>query len=220
MKTFIKSTLLSLPFVFGLATGAQADDDGMYAVTITNLTRGESFTPIMVVTHKQGDPLFTLGDAAKPELVAVAESGNTQPFADMLTDSGMAYDIASSGGLLEPGQSVTVNVKTHGGFRYVSLVGMLIPTNDGFIAVNGLEGPKGRGSDTVLSPVYDAGSETNDELCANIPGPYCGGEGLSPLDEGEGYVHIHGGIHGTGDLTSATFDWRNPAAKITVTRMK
>jgi hypothetical protein len=220
MKTALKSLLCALPLMLGAAAAVQADDhEGMYAVTITNLTRGITFTPILVASHKPGKPLFTLGEKAKPELVAVAESGNTQPFADLLTSSGMAYDTASSGALLPPGQSVTVKVKTKGRFNHISLVGMLIPTNDGFIALNGVRGPKFRRSVTLMSPAYDAGSETNDELCAHIPGPYCMGEALSPLDEGEGYVHIHAGIHGGGDLLPATFDWRNPTAKITITRM-
>ena len=75
-----------------------------------------------------------------------------------------------------------------------------------------------------MSPAYDAGSEPNDELCAKIPGPACGGEGGSPDASGEGYVHIHihihAGIQGIGDLTSADYDWRNPTARIVIKRVK
>ncbi len=67
-----------------------------------------------------------------------------------------------------------------------------------------------------------------DELCANIPGPTCGGNGRSLDDDNaEGYVHIHRGIHGlvnpySGlvDLAADVFDWRNPVAKITITRIR
>lgn len=45
----------------------------------------------------------------------------------------------------------------------------------------------------------------NDEFCSNIPGPHCGGEGYS-VNDGEGYVHIHAGIHGTAELSSADYD--------------
>ncbi|MCH6583458.1 MAG: hypothetical protein E2O37_00035 [Proteobacteria bacterium] len=74
----------------------------------------------------------------------------------------------------------------------------------------------------VYSPAYDAGSETNDESCANIPGPPdgCTGAGVSPDDDGEGYVHIHAGIHGISDLIAADRDWRNPVARITIRRSK
>ena len=161
------------------------------------------------------------------ELVAVAESGNTDPLADKLTMSGMAYDTKSSGAPLLPGKSVTVNVMMHEDFNYVSVVSMMLPTNDGFIAVNGVKGPKGKKMSNVMSPGYDAGSETNDQLLTSIPGPF-GGEGLSPYDNGEGYVHIHAGTRDNvgnlheyvGDLMADEYDWRNPTAKISIKRMK
>ena len=98
---------------------------------------------------------------------------------------------------------------------------MLIPTNDGFIALENVRAPKNH-RDTAIhhSPVYDAGSEPNDEICANIPGPVCQGEPGSPGAGGEGVVHIHAGIHGIGDLDPAIYDWRNPAARVTIERMR
>ena len=56
----------------------------------------------------------------------------------------------------------------------------------------------------------------------HIPGPICGGAGLSPGEnpDDEGYVHIHRGIHGIGDLNASVYDWRNPVARITVTRVQ
>lgn len=213
VKTVILSTVLALGVS---AFSVQADDDKMYAVTITNITPGQTFTPILVTSHKKGMPIFKLGSPASDELVAIAESGNTAPLQMKLESSGMAYDSASSGGLLGPGESVTVNVRVNGNFEYISLAGMLLPTNDGFIAVNGVKAKKFK---KMRIPVYDAGSEMNDELCANIPGPHCGGSALSPED-GEGYVHIHSGIHGQGDLMASKYDWRNPAAMVIIKRMK
>jgi len=100
---------------------------------------------------------------------------------------------------------------------------MLIPTNDGFFALNGEAGPQGtHKSVTYYSPAYDAGGEANDELCANIPGPpnVCTGEGFNPSREGDvNFVHIHPGIHGIGDLSAAKYDWRNPVAQIVITRV-
>ena len=194
-----------------------SDSDKMYAVTITNITSGQSFTPLMAVTHKKGHPLFMLGEPASPELVRIAEGGDTMPLQDKLLNSGMAYDAASSGGLLGPGESVTINVKSKGSFKYLSVVAMLLPTNDGLVAVNGIKLPNKQRM--VMARGYDGGSEVNDELCAHIPGPHCGGAPFSDED-GEGYVHIHPGIFGIGDLQASEYDWKNPIAKITVTRMK
>lgn len=125
-------------------------------------------------------------------------------------------DIGNSGGLLEPGASVTVTVSVEGGAKRISLASMLIPSNDGFIALNGVSTPRGNKSRDYDSPAYDSGSEPNDELCISMPGPVCGGEDSSPGVDGEGYVHIHGGIHGIGDLDPASYDWRNPVAQISI----
>jgi hypothetical protein len=198
------------------STNAYAGGENHYQVTITNVTAGIAFTPLLVVTHKKGHPLFTLGEPASPELTRIAEGGDTMPMQEKLLNSGMAYDAASSGGLLGPGESVTVSVKSKGGYKYVSVVGMLLPTNDGVVALNGMRLPKQHAM--VMTPGYDGGTEINDELCANIPGPHCGGAAFSDED-GEGYVHIHRGIHGVGDLSANEHDWRNPIAKISLKRV-
>jgi hypothetical protein len=96
---------------------------------------------------------------------------------------------------------------------------MLIPTNDGFFAFDGLEVPNGDRTKTRLSPAYDAGTEVNDELCANIPGPQCGGSGAIDAGTDEnGVVHINAAIQGVGDLEPAVWDWRNPVARIVIRR--
>ncbi len=189
---------------------------GAYEVTITNITQGEIFTPIMVATHPHGLKLFELGDSASTQLATLAESGNTVPLTEYLVEEG-AFDVVTADDVLPPGESVTLTVETSGRNRYVSVASMLVPSNDAFFAVNGVQGPRGHRTSTVYSPAYDAGSETNDELCISIPGPpfICAGEGFNEAD-GEGYVHIHPGIHGVGDLIAANHDWRNPAAKITI----
>jgi hypothetical protein len=128
------------------------------------------------------------------------------------------------GGFIGPGQTKTIIVEAGRRFDHVSVAAMLIPTNDGFFALNGVRGPRGREALTLLSPPYDAGSERNDELCASIPGPSfteCGGpgQGGQPAGGEEGYVHIHAGIHGIGDFIAADRDWRNPVAHITIRRV-
>jgi len=184
-----------------------------FEVTVTNLTRGEQFTPILVASHQEGVRLATL-----------AKEGNTGPLAALLLATPGVGDIATSAGLLDPGRSVTISVDAGSGFDHLSVAAMLIPTNDGFFALNGIEGPRGHQTMTLYSRAYDAGSERNDELCATIPGPSfteCGGAGGGGKPGGgEGYVHIHGGIHGIGDLDPVRRDWRNPVAQITIRRIR
>jgi len=194
-----------------------------YDVTVTNLTRGQQFTPILVASHKAGVRLFDLGSPASSQLKTLAEEGNVAPMTALLLGNPDVLDVVNSGALLNPGQSVTQRVGTGGGFDHVSVAAMLIPTNDGFFAVNDATGPSGQQTITVFSPAYDAGTERNDETCASIPGPFfaeCGGPGSGGAPGGgEGYVHIHAGIHGIGDLDPALRDWRNPVARITIRRV-
>ena len=209
-----KLTLLaSSALAFSLASVAQADT---YELTVTNLTRGESFTPRIAFVHTGGNA-FTVGQPAIEQLAIIAESGNVAPMMTLLeTAPEVVTNIVVMDGLLAPGATETITVEGNPGDK-VSLLNMLIPSNDAFLAVDAVELPT-MGSVTVDALVYDAGSEPNDELCANIPGPTCGGEGDSPNVDGEGYIHIHAGIHGIGDLMASDYDWRNPGARIVITK--
>ncbi len=194
-----------------------------FQVTITNLTGGQTFTPIMAASHKRGVKLFTLGQPASTDMEQVAEAGDVSELEATLRANPDVLSVVDSGAPLPPGQSVTLTVEAHGRFNHVSVTAMLVPTNDGFFAVNGERGPvEEERSVTYYSPAYDSGTEADDELCVHIPGPppVCTGEGFNPSREGDGnFVHIHSGIHGIGDLPAAVFDWRNPVAKIVITRI-
>ena len=222
MNKFLSTTLVLTLASGGMIASSvvQADDMRYYDVTITNVTREQSFTPILVATHGGGVRLFRLGDPASPELATLAESGATQPLADMLATNPQVSHITTTTGLLDAGKSVTVRIAAGEGAKSLSMAAMLVPTNDGFFALNGVELPKGKEPSVNFSPIFDAGSEPNDELCANIPGPVCRGAGASPDAGGEGYVHVHAGIHGIGSLEAAKYDWRNPGAMIVIRRVK
>ncbi|NRB36855.1 MAG: hypothetical protein HRU20_00140 [Pseudomonadales bacterium] len=209
----IKKITLGTILIFS-ATLVWAD---YYAVTVTNISKGSLFTPLFFATHKAGPTFFALGDTASDELAMLAEGGATGPLADALIATGKVKDTAFTEDVLMPGASVTVKLKAGHHAKYLSMASMILPSNDGFIALQSVKLPKGRKGKTFYSPVYDSGSEENNELCSSIPGP-CGGEGYSS-DDGEGYIHIHSGIHGVGDLSTADHDWRHVIAKITVKRV-
>lgn len=220
-RVFLAAIIAAL----GASHSASADDDRrpdrerVYEVTITNITPGQTFTPILVATHSARIALFSLGEPASNELAILAEAGDTAPLASALASSGEVLDAQTIGGLLGPGGTASVRVKSKGRFDRLSVAAMLIPTNDSFFAVNSFDLPSHRERSTLTSVAYDAGSEPNDELCRNIPGPMCGGEGTSVNVDGEGFVHVSSGIHGAGDLAAPMYDWRNPVARITVRRI-
>jgi hypothetical protein len=194
-----------------------------YAVTITNITAGQSFTPLLVATHTPDVSFFELGMAPSAELADLAEGGATgglQAVLDGMPEYVMETAISGitpdGDPLIGPGESVTVYVSGDKNYDRLSLAGMLLPTNDSFVAVDSMALPKK--SSTNFARAYDAGSEMNDELCVSIPGPHCGGAPFSP-GLAEGYVHISRGISGEGDLSASAYDWRNPVAQVSVTRM-
>jgi hypothetical protein len=203
------------------ATTAQAgNNQETYKITITNLTRGQPIAPVMAASHISGMSYFKPGEAPTPELAALAEAGNGNPMAaKLLTTAGVSDAQVASGGI-GPGGSITMMISARKDTDHLSIGAMLGNTNDGFIALRDVELPKGNQTVTYMADGYDAGSETNDESCANVPGPACGGAALSPEDNGEGFVHIHAGIHGIDGLSAAEYDWRNPVAQIVVERVK
>ena len=222
MMTFLRKAVGAM-LLSGLIASSTvlASGPATYHVTITNLTNSINFTPILVASHRRPVSIFELGAPASDELTAIAEGGDTSLLAATLGKDPQVVDVQSSAGLLSPGDSVTVIVRASHGAKRISLASMMLPTNDGFVALDSVRAPK-RGSVTYFSPGYDGGTEPNDEWCMHIPGPTCEGAGPSPDGSpyDEGYVHIHRGIHGVGDLKPAVYDWRNPVAKVTITRIR
>ncbi len=206
--------MLAVLVLGSLLFTATAAADSTFEVTVTNLTKGLVFTPVMVASTLKGDTFFKLGEAASGVLETIAETGDPGPLQGSLD----AFDSTNSGAMLLPGASVTQFVATAGPYRSISVAAMLIPTNDLFFAVNGVAGPNGNKTIIVTSPAYDAGTEDNDEDCDSLPGPGCGMD-PGPASSGEGYVYIANGIRGIKDLDADTLDWRNPVALIEITRL-
>ncbi len=222
----IATVALTLIFT-GVASGDNDDKNGKgdrYEVTITNITKGQIISPAVVATHRSSlDPIFTLGSPASDELAQVAEDAILQPLVDKLGDDpavGSVEVLFGDGpGPILPGATASFEIKAGKRDRNLSLVAMLVSTNDTFMGLNGIALPKGRASD-YLSPGYDAGSEVNNEDCAFIPGPPCGNPEVRDTVGAEGYVYIGNGVHGFADLDPALHDWNNPVAKITVRRIR
>ena len=161
-------------------------------------------------------------------MATLAEDGDVGPLAEALAGSSEVLDIAAADGVLMPGESVTLEVQTSGAASYITVLGMLVTTNDAFFAVNSHEVFGGYAIKNrvggVQNPVayahaYDAGTEANTESCEHIPGPPCGNGGVRVTDGAEGYVYISNGIHGTGDIDASAYDWRGPVAKVTFYRI-
>lgn len=199
------------------SSAAVADDGGgrTYLVTVTNLTRGQIFGPPLVIAHAASFQLFTLGSPASPGLAIMAEDAGLAVITQELQTNPAVFDISTGAAPLAPGARLTLRVQARRGDR-ISVAQMLVTTNDAFFAVKGGELPRGRSAQVFYADAYDAGSEFNSESCVFVPGPPCGAGLVRDTAGAEGYVYVHNGIHGVGNLDLAVLDWRNPVAKVTV----
>jgi hypothetical protein len=224
-KYVINKKILSC---FGIYLFSQSLSAADYRVEITNLTNSINFTPRIVIAHVPVS-LFSAGDnlndaeggllngQVNNALKEIAEAGNIDPLAAILDQHSNVASYVSGEGLLSSGQTQTVNLENIEGFSKISLFAMMLPTNDGLIVLNNMDLPQS-GSVRYYLNDYDAGTETNTESCADIPGPLYGGIAQSPDDMGEGFVHTHRGIRGLGsEIDPAIYGWKNPVAVVTIT---
>lgn len=234
MKQIILSS--SLATVLALSSGFA--NAATFTVSVQNLTQGLYFTPVLVAAHDSDNHLFKAGMAATPSLQAMAEGGSLDGLVSDLSGTSAEYVANPAGGLLAPGESTTTDaIDTHGSDNdYLSVVAMMLPTNDGFIGLDSYPIPTAAGTYTININGYDAGTEANDEIVNGGGAPNTPGIPAAPGgDEGSGAtgaaaadtnttVHIHRGVLGdtnaTGgksDLDSRIHRWLNPVARVTIT---
>lgn len=230
-KGFRKTVLATALFASaGLAHSADLE------VTVQNLTQGIYFTPILISAHSNDASLFELGETASVELQAMAEGGDISGLVSA-TEALSANNIANPAeGLLGPAMSTTASVTTDEGNDVLSIVAMMLPTNDGFIGLDNWAIPEAPGTYTIYLNAYDAGTEANDEIRGSGAPGEAGLPVPPPLEDVVGNngvgvtatvandsVHIHPGNIGDDDATGGVSDvdntvqrWLNPVAKVTV----
>jgi hypothetical protein len=228
MKRLNVRLAIALITVCGILVSGVAyakDKTTRYKVTITNITRGQIFSPPIVISHKKDFRLFSLGKPAPTGLPELAEDGMTGTLETELgtMDSVFQYKTAEPpDNFIIPGASKTVEIETKRHFRFLSVAAMLVGSNDAFLAIRGVYARSWK-DEAVDARAYDAGTEVNNELCDFIPGPPCvNGNNDRDTVGAEEYVYIHSGIQGIndfGDLNPAN-DWQNPVATIMVQRVK
>lgn len=229
------NTLLSVSALMFASSQVQAQD---LSITITNVTQGFYFTPVITAAHTNNNNIFMLGTAATAELQAMAEGGDTSSLATLLGNADANINDNPAGGLLAPGVSTTYTLTNDTANTHLSMTAMMLPTNDGFVGLDSWKIPTEAGTYTILLNAYDAGTEANNELiiggaggAPNIlgipaaPGGDAGTGGTGVTNtESNTMVHIHRGALGDDDLSGGKSDlnnsvhrWLNPVAKLTVT---
>ena len=223
----MKRPIVVLALVLGLVimgnplsdTDGLAQTTGTYQLKITNLMPNQSLTPLLAATHTSAFSVFVAGTSATSGVKTMAEDGNVAPLSTTLNGNASVMQVATGSGLTTPAVTTTLNIVGGGSFNWVSIVAMLIPTNDTFVGARTTLPAAGE-LKVIYANAYDAGTEVNDQLCASIPGPNypeCGGPGTGGAPgNGEGAVVISNGIRdGLGDFGSNR-DWKNPVVRVTI----
>ena len=229
-----KLTSLAAAGLLSLAGQAQAAD---LDISIQNLTQGIYFTPLLLVAHTPDASLFEVGEAASSELQAMAEGGSIDGLVAIGTSINANAVANPAEGLLGPGMTTSAMLTNDDSNSVLSIVAMMLPTNDGFVGLDNWTIPSEPGTYTIYLNAYDAGTEANDELRGGgapgvpgmpVPPPLdpllgTGGAGVT-TEEANATVHIHPGnigdddaAAGASDVTNSVHRWLNPVAKVTVT---
>lgn len=208
---------------------------GEVEVKITNLTKGIYFTPLLVAAHPASAQLYKAGEAASLNVQKMAEGGDISGLSSDLGAVSASVVENPASGLLAPGASASATLISDDANDHLSIVAMMLPTNDGFIALNNAHIPTTPGTYVYELNAHDAGTEANNEVIngAGAPGALgipaapdgTGGTGATGIEAtAEGYVHIHRGnigdmnaTAGNSDVNTLTHRWLNPVASVIIT---
>ncbi|MGI9658583.1 MAG: spondin domain-containing protein [Gaiellaceae bacterium] len=192
-----------------------------YKITVENLTKTQPLSPPVFAVHKGKGKVWQPGKIASHGVAGVAEDANGGVLVDALNKlrsvhtAGLGADAP-----IGPGASAMFEVTTKGRYNRLSIVSMLVNTNDAFTGLNSKRLNRAKNKMRMVQKgAYDAGSEANTQFKTDIPGPCC----MNPfvrVPEGD-VIRKHDGIKdGVGDLTVADYGWTGPVAKITIERVE
>ena len=200
-----------------------------FDVSVVNLTNAQPLSPVAMVLHNGGVRVFEVGSPVNLDLENLAEGGDNGPWLASFDGNADVLETRSGAGPLPPGgrQDDTFELADDDiGTVHLSVVSMLVNTNDAITSVNAvdLSGMMVGDSMTLNLVAYDAGTEADTEAPGTIPGPADGGEGFNAVrdDELDG-VTMHNGVISNSDVLATSvlteqhrFD--NPVARVIISR--
>lgn len=228
-SSFILATLLLAMFFL---QGCSDSDDNMsagaeersYEVTVLNLSHNQPFSPVAAIMHGAAYQGMTLGASANTALEILAESGDNSGFlADAKADPAVS-DTTSGTEVIVSGAQGTMSLT--GSETLLTIVSMLVNTNDAITVLNGIELGKMLKDETMTlhARAYDTGTEGNSEAASDIPGPAAGGEGFNAARNDRDFISVHPGIVSMDDglvssALSESHRFDNAVAKIMIRRI-
>jgi hypothetical protein len=218
-RVLLLGLTLTLTVALTAAT-ATADSSAQrtWRVTVENLTPAGSqpLSPPFFAVHGKQVDVWSVGDIANHGVAAIAEDANNTVLESALGQLPGVRDVFTGvGGPIASGESRSYTVEARAGRDRLTLLTMLVNTNDAFTGLDSLR--LGSKRTVLLRMAYDAGSERNNELRAFIPGPCCNNPFVR--DPEGALIAPHAGITGAGELDPAVYGWDEPVARITIERL-
>lgn len=209
---------------------ADAEAQRLYRVTVENITDGQPFSPGVVATHTKAASVFQVGEPASEGVRLIAENGMPGTAVAELSGVDAVFEVKAFpdplGPILFDDGIGSIEIAASANANRLSLVIMLICTNDGFTGLESVKLPGGFQPAVYYSNGYDAGTEVNTEQSEDIVDA-CGAAGpvALPADGNArtaeaGVIAHHPGIHGGADLIPAEHGWEDPVARITIRRIE
>ena len=120
-KSISTLTIVAMTSILLVPGLAMSDNGKTYKVTISNLTSGQAFTPPVLLTHSHKTGIFALGEAASPEIQAIAENGNSMPLLATLGADVEVHEVVA-------GMAPLVPAHNPGGTMFASSATFIIST--------------------------------------------------------------------------------------------
>lgn len=195
-----------------------------YEVTVTNITSNQPLSPIAIITHNSEFKPFSVGEKSSTALELLAEAGDAK---DVLA-LGAVINKAVGSAPVGPGATFTQTIETKDTKLNLSVLSMLVNTNDAFTGLNShdLTNYKVGDSMSFRLNVYDSGTEKNTETAATIPGPVSMGEGFNAeRNDTNDFVTMHPGVVSQDDglpdsALNVTHRFDNLVARVSIKRTK
>ncbi|MBB6463196.1 spondin domain-containing protein [Flammeovirga kamogawensis] len=124
------------------------------------------FSGVIGMNHIENSSLFENGDLASEGIKVMAETGGKDPLIDEIKgmiDNNLANHLISEGGLSSGNSSIQFTITVEKDYPFVSLVSMIAPSPDWYVAVEGVNLLKDNEwiERLDVTPVhYDAGTDS------------------------------------------------------------
>lgn len=196
-----------------------------FTLTVTNLTANQPMSPLALLATSNDYHAWQNGEPASLALEQLAEGGDQSGYSAEMDGIEL---VVSGAGILPPGASESLTLtQTEAATASLSLLTMLVNTNDAFSGLNAIDISQMAMDETqsFYTPAYDAGTEANSELKGSIPGPADGGEGFNAARDDVDRVHLHPGVISQDDglndsVLKASHRFDNPVLKVTIQRTR